>query len=198
MATPQSPLHRPAVANHSVQTMFAVLQARTRQFVLLPRPHASLALGWDLNPDVLQILSPYTWDLGKCHSVPPIYGLWLVGAGSLCPLKGYIPSSHSTPGRGLLSPTADCASELVTEPGESPAVRDWIFLPSSLWFFSCSDTVLGFPNLCFSSLCLSTEGDPFPQCLHSLFYLFQFAVTHLWPARLSPWVPGDIFVTLQP
>ena len=123
---------------------------------------------------------------GKCCSMSPIYRLWLVGTGSLCPLKGYIPSSHSTPGRGLFSPIADCASELVTKPRagspppqvceqvswpqsrESPKVRDWIFLCPNQWFFSCPDTLLHFPSLSFSSLCLSTEGDPSPLFILSL------------------------------
>ena len=88
-------------------------------------------------------------------------GLWLVGAGGiLCPLNGYIPSSHSTPGRGLLSPIMDCTSELVTEleagspPSQvhqqgswvpvwrNPTVRDWILLCPCLWFSSCPNTLL--------------------------------------------------------
>ena len=76
----------------------------------------SPVLGWDLNPGVLKGPTPCRLVLGKCLSVQPIYDFWLEGAGCLYPLSGYIPSSHSTPGRGLLSPTADCTSELVTDP----------------------------------------------------------------------------------
>ena len=141
-----------------------------------------------------------------------IYGLWLVGTGNLCPLNGYIPSSHSTPGRGLLSPIAHYASELVTEPGLAPFLPrysnraagpslekapqlDWIFLHPGPWFFSCPDTVLHFPSLFFSSLCLSTEGDPSPPFLCLLFYLSQFTVTPVWPVMLSLWVPEGISIT---
>ena len=54
---------------------------------------------------------------GEVPLYAPTYGLWLAGAGSLCPLNGYIPSSHSTPGRVLLSTTVDYVSELVTKAG---------------------------------------------------------------------------------
>ena len=153
---------------------------------------------------------------GNAPPCRPIYSLWLVDAGGLCPLNGYIPSSQSTPGRGLLSATAHCASELVTLPGtgspppqvceqvswpqsrESPKVRDWIFLCPNQWFFSCRDTLLHFPSLSFSSLCLSAERDPSPLFLCCPFYLSLFTIMHLWPIRLSPWVPGGISVTLPP
>ena len=109
----------------------------------------SLALGCDLNPNVLK--------------GPPLSNLVQI----LCPLNGYIPSSYSIPGKGLLSPTADCVSEVVSEPGPgshppqvrelgsqpqsrgSPAVRDWIFVRPRLWFFFCPDTVLCFPQPLF-------------------------------------------------
>ena len=86
--------------------------------------------------------------------------------------------SHSIPWRGSLSP-ADCAPDLATEfgtgssppqvlnlgswpgSGESPSVRDWLFLHAGPWhIFSCPDTVLCFLSHSFSSLCLSTKGDP--------------------------------------
>ena len=148
---------------------------------------ASLVLSWDLNPSVLKGPTLCTPVLCKCHSASLGYGLWLAGIGSLCPLNSYIPSSHSTPGRGLFFPTSDCASELLTKPGagslllqvheqgsrpqcgESPAVRDWIFVHPGSWFFSCPDTVLRFHSLSFSSRCLSAEGDPSHPCLHGPF-----------------------------
>ena len=183
MATPQSLLHPLGVPNYSVQAVLTVLQARTKGFVplrQLPTPGASLVISWDLNPDVLRGLAPCALVLGKCRSALQIYGLWLVGAGSLCPLKGYMPSSHSTPGRGLLSPTADCVSEVVTEPeagspshqvcelgsgplsGEGPTVRDCIFLCPGRWFFSGPDTVLCFPSLSLPFVPLLCLSPPCP------------------------------------
>ena len=120
--------------------------------------------------------------------------------------------SHSTPGRGSLSPTADCTSDLATEPragSPPPQVHDpgsWLqsreipqleigsFPVRVSVFFSCPDTVLCFTSCSFSSLCLSTEG--FPP-LH-LFYLSQFAITHIWPVSLSQWVPGSTTVSFPP
>ena len=80
----------------------------------------SLALGWDSNPYLLKDPALHFPVLGKCHSAPLIKGLWLVGTGrDLCPWNGSLPSSHSTQGIGLLCPTADCVSKLVTDPGVS-------------------------------------------------------------------------------
>ena len=174
MATPQSLLHGPGVPNHSVRAVLTVPQAQTRRFALLCRLLCP-ALGWDSNS----------------RSVRPATGeAPLHAAGSVVP-DGFL-LSRSTPGRESLSPTVDCALDLGTEPGagspppqvhqqgsqpqsrESPAVRDWIFLHAALRFFSCPDTVLCFPSHSFSSLCLSTEGDPslpfilsLPVCNHA-------------------------------
>ena len=148
--------------------------------------------------------------------VLPVYGLWLAGAGSLWLLNGYIPFSHSTQRKGSFSPTVDYTSELVPKPGagspppqvckrgswsqsgESPTVRDWVFLCTGLRFFSCPNRVICFPSFFFSSLCLSTEGDPSPLCLCSHFISpSSLVVMHLWSARLSPWVlegPWDAWV----
>lgn len=165
----------------------------------------SLVLSWDLNPNVLKGPTLCVLVPGKCHSTPLTNGLWLVSTGRVsCPLNGYIPSSHSTRERESLSPTADCASELVTEPGasslppqvrelgsqpqskESPTVRDWLFLrPQSMVFLLFKySPALPQPLFFFP---LSAEGDLSPPCLHCTFYLSQFAITHVWPARLSPW-----------
>ena len=115
-------------------------------FVLLhPLSHlAGNRVGF--KPQCLRVSHSVCPSTGECHSTRLIFCIWLAGAGSLCPLNRYIPSSHSTPGRGSLFPTADCASELVTEPGAglslpqvcemsswpqpggSPTVRDWVFL----------------------------------------------------------------------
>ena len=132
--------------------------------------------GWGLNLNVFKVPTPSTLVSGRCCSAPLIYCLWLANTDSLCPWVGYIHSSHCTPGMGLLSPTTDCASELVTEPGagspppqvceqgnrpqsgESPTVRDWIFLHLSLWFFSHADTVLHFSSLFLLPLYLCRRG----------------------------------------
>ena len=78
---------------------------------------AFLVLSWDSSPDVIKDPALCTPVPGKCHSTQLTKGLWLVGADrDFCPWN-YILSSHSTQVRGLLSPTVDCTSELVTEPG---------------------------------------------------------------------------------
>ena len=104
------------------------------------------ALGWDLNwgqegdlnfPRLSnkEGLKPEDAPaLGKRSWRHPVCGPWTGFVLSCCP-----------PGRGSLSPTADCPPDLATEPGagssppqvrhpgsrpqsgESPAVRDWIF-----------------------------------------------------------------------
>ena len=141
----------------------------------------ALELGWDLNS-----CSACT-GTGEVllHAAQYVVPGWQMHAGFVL--------SHSTPGRGSLSPTADCTSDLATEPragSPPPQVHDpgsWLqsreipqleigsFPIRVSVFFSCPDTVLCFASCSFSSLCLSTEG--FPP-LH-LFYLSQFAITHI-------------------
>ena len=149
------------------------------------------------------------------RAAPPIYVLWLAGAGGLCPLKGYIPSSHSTPGRGLLTPTADCASELVTEPGAGPLLPRCVNRAAGpspekapqLETGSFSVPVCGFSLVQiqpytsiaspFSSLC--AEGDPHlcssaARCISPSLKPRTYGLS----GRLSQWVPGDVSVTLPP
>ena len=226
MVTPRSLLPRPGVPNHFVQVIRTVLLGLER--AAQPRPHppapphrTSLALVWDSNPRVLKGTQSVLSRTGEMLLHPVDKGS-LAGSADrdLCPWNNYIPSSHSTQGRGSLSPTVDCASELVIEAGagspppqvckqgsqpqsgESPAVRNWIllrFFPiPSLCFFSPPNTVLHFQSLSSSSFCLSAKGDPSLPCLCHPFYLSQFAVPHLWPTRLSPRALGEVSVTLQP
>ena len=135
----------------------------------------ALAFGWDSNS---LFMCPSTGGV-PLHTAD----IWspAVRPQQFCFLSGHKPCSHSTPGRILLSPTVDCTPDLTIEPRasspppqvhdqgnhppsrESPSVRDWIFLCLSPGFLSCPDTILCFPSLSFSSLCLSVEGDSLPS-----------------------------------
>lgn len=57
---------------------------------------------------------------------------------------------------------------------KAPQLEIWFFSVFA-WFpfgvFSCPNSILHFHSLSFSSLCLSTERDPSPLCLHHLFSL---------------------------
>ena len=106
----------------------------TNEAVCLACPLLCMALGWDANSGST---CPGTGEapLGTPHVVPG----WRRQAGFVL--------SHSTPGRGSLSLTADCAPDLATEKGagspsaqvsdkgsrpqsgEIPTVRARIFLP---------------------------------------------------------------------
>ena len=216
IATPQSLLHGPGVPSHCVKAVLLVPGVRIRQFVLLRLlPHLPGArLGF--KPQCLKescSVCPSSGEVLLCAAdIWPLAG----GAGSLCTLNGYIPSSYSTPRRGLLSPTADHASGLVTEPRagslppqvweqgsqsqsrDSLPVRDWVYLqfPSVVFLLSRYSATLA--NLSFSSLCLSAEGHPSPLFLRRPFYVSHFAVTQPWPVMLSQWVPGGVPLTLLP
>lgn len=95
---------------------------------------ASPNLAGTYTPMSLRFPLHMPWLQGSAAPRHPIYGLWLAGTGSLCPWSRYTPFSHSTPGRALLSPSADCASELVTKPGAGsplPLVREQGSRPSA-------------------------------------------------------------------
>ena len=151
-----------------------------------------------------------SWYWGSAPPHRPIYGLWLLGTGSLCPRSRIIPSSHSTPGRKSLSPNVGRNSDLVTKPRagspplqvrdqggwlqyeESPSVRDWIFV--QVHVFSLVHIQSYASPAFFFPLSLCRRG-----CLPSIHYsLSQFKITHLWPVRLSFWVPGSDSVTVPP
>ena len=124
----------------------------------------------------------------------PIYVLWLAGEGSLCLLKGYIPSSHSTPGRRLLSPTEDCTSELVTETGAGlplPQVCEMYSWPQSRGSPAVIDLVFHHPGPCF--FFLSRYSPMLPQTLSLPFVspqkgippLSAYAAHFLFPSSQS-------------
>ena len=121
--------------------------------------------------------------------------------------------------RESLSPIPDCTSELLTEPGAGsppPQVHKQVSGPSSEkglqleidfspffpipspWFFSCPNTALHSTASLSLPFVSQQKGLPLLHAYATLFYLSQFTIMHLWPAKLSPWAPGDTSVTLQP
>ena len=101
-------------ADHSVRAVLTVPWIQMRQSVSLPRL-LCLALGWDSNSC---FTGPSTGEVSLCTTLYVVPS-WRVQAGFVL--------SHSTPGRRLLSPSANCAPHLAPEPGAGsppPPVRD--------------------------------------------------------------------------
>ena len=175
---------------------------------------SSLVLSWDLNPGCLK--GSHTVHPGSGEVPLHAADIWLLAGGrrQSCPLNRYIPSSHSTPEKGLLFPTADCASELVSpdwlpsssrvgtgqpapSPEQAPQIMDLCPFRSVVFLLSRYSPML--PPASLSLPFVSPQKGIPPICASAArFISTQFAVMYLWPARLSPWAPGDIFVTLQP
>ena len=76
------------------------------------------------------------------------------------------PDLAPKPGAGSLSPQVH-DQDSWPQSGESPSVGECIFLCPGPRFFYCPDSVLCFPSLSFSSLCLSAEEDPSSICFIS-------------------------------
>ena len=156
----------------------------------------SQALSWDSNPDVLKD--------------PALQAPHFQGRATLLsqrPARLVAPAWSSVLGVAMcLLPTtlketalSDCSSQLVLQ---SP----WLWLPSSpgactwpqaQWRGFSLVQIQSYTSTASLSLPFVSPQKGIPPSMPTPpIYLSQFAITHLWPARLSRWIPGDVSVAL--